>query len=107
MEQLSMRLKRLSSAPPDVVYDFLADRETHLTWAGTQQTSDFRLLSLEAPAGPASVGTTPTMEVVFANNQIGRKLGDVSIRQPNGGFHQLSGGGLRGSPFTVTRRPQI
>ncbi len=60
MEQLSIRLKRLSSAPPDVVYDFLADLETHLTWAGTQQTSDFRLLSLEAPAGPASVGTTFT-----------------------------------------------
>ncbi|HET9410275.1 MAG TPA: hypothetical protein VFO75_00190 [Candidatus Dormibacteraeota bacterium] len=33
---------------------------THLTWGGTQQTSDFRLLSLEAPAGPAAVGTSFT-----------------------------------------------
>lgn len=55
-----MHLTSLCSAPPDVVYDFLADLETHLTWAGTQQTSDFRLLSLDAPPGRASVGTTFT-----------------------------------------------
>ena len=55
-----MHLSRLCSAPPDVVYDFLADLGTHTTWGGKQQTSDFRLLSLEAPAGPASVGTTFT-----------------------------------------------
>src|SRR5260370_13191371 len=60
MEQSSMHLSRLCSAPPDVVYDFLADLGTHTTWGGKQQTSDFRLLSLEAPAGPASVGTTFT-----------------------------------------------
>lgn len=55
-----MHLSRSSSAPPDVVYDLLADLGTHLTWGGAQQTSDFRLLSLEAPAGPAAVGTTFT-----------------------------------------------
>src|SRR5207253_8933623 len=55
--QSSMHLSRPCSAPPDVVYDFLADLGTHLTWAGKQQTSDFRLLSIEAPAGPAGVGT--------------------------------------------------
>jgi len=60
MEQSSMHLSRPCSAPPDVVYDFLADLGTHMTWAGKQQTSDFRLLSLEAPAGPAGVGTTFT-----------------------------------------------
>src|SRR5437879_11734648 len=60
MEQPSMHLSRLCSAPPDVVYDFLADLGSHLTWGGKQQTSDFRLLSLEAPAGPAGVGTTFT-----------------------------------------------
>lgn len=57
---MSMHLTRSCSAPPDVVYDFLADLATHVTWAGTQQTRDFRLLSLEAPAGPASLGTTFT-----------------------------------------------
>lgn len=55
-----MHLSRPSSAPPDVVYDLLADLTTHLTWGGAQQTSDFRLLSLNAPAGPATVGTTFT-----------------------------------------------
>lgn len=55
-----MRLTRYCSAPPDVVYASLADLGTHLTWAGTQQSSDFRLLSLEAPAGPATVGTSFT-----------------------------------------------
>jgi hypothetical protein len=60
MEQMSMHLTRSCSAPPDVVYDFLADLGTHITWAGRQQTSDFRLLAIEAPPGPASVGTTFT-----------------------------------------------
>src|SRR5260370_7429378 len=60
MEQSSMHLSRLCSAPPDVVYDFLADLGTHTTWGGKRQTSAFRLLPLEAPAGPASVGTTFT-----------------------------------------------
>ena len=58
MEQASMHLSQSSSAPPEAVYDLLANLETHLTWAGTQQTSDFRLLSLDAPATPATVGTT-------------------------------------------------
>jgi polyketide cyclase/dehydrase/lipid transport protein len=57
MKQSSMHLTRLCSAPPEAVYDLLADLRTHLTWAGKQQTSDFRLLSLDAPAGSASAGT--------------------------------------------------
>jgi hypothetical protein len=60
MKQSSMHLTRLCSAPPDVVYDLLADLATHMTWGGKQQTSDFRLLSLEAPAGSATAGTTFT-----------------------------------------------
>jgi hypothetical protein len=60
MKQFSMRLKRPCSASPDVVYDCLADLRTHLIWAGTQQSSDFRLLTLEAPAGPATAGTAFT-----------------------------------------------
>jgi len=45
-------------AKPEDVYDLLADLKTHLDWAGARQSSDFRLLSLEAPPGPATVGTT-------------------------------------------------
>ena len=55
-----MRLSKSSSAPPDVVYDLLSDLSTHLTWAGAQQSTDFRLLSLQAPPGPATAGTVFT-----------------------------------------------
>jgi hypothetical protein len=60
MNQFKMRLTRHCSAPPDVVYDLLADLRTHIVWGGEQQRSDFRLLSLEAPVGPAGVGTVFT-----------------------------------------------
>jgi hypothetical protein len=39
------------------VYDVLADLRSHLIWAGERQRKTGRLLSLEAPPGPASVGT--------------------------------------------------
>src|SRR5260370_15380198 len=45
-------------AKPEDVYGRLADLKTHLDWGGARQSSDFRLLSLEAPPGPATVGTT-------------------------------------------------
>jgi hypothetical protein len=35
----------------------LADLRSHLRWAGAEQSSDFRLLSLKAPDGPANLGT--------------------------------------------------
>jgi hypothetical protein len=48
-------------AEPAVVYEVLADISTHLDWAGHQgQDERFRLLSLEAAKGAASVGTTFT-----------------------------------------------
>ena len=60
MKEISMRLTKHSSAAPEVVYDLIADLRTHMTWGGTQQRSDFRLLSLDAPSGPATVGTSFT-----------------------------------------------
>jgi len=60
MKQFTMRLSTRCSAPPDVVYDVVADLGTHLTWGGSEQRSDFRLLTLDAPAGRATVGTTFT-----------------------------------------------
>ena len=46
-----------SAASPDVVYGVLADPSTHLVWAGEQATQSFKLLTLEAPKGTATVGT--------------------------------------------------
>jgi uncharacterized protein YndB with AHSA1/START domain len=47
-----------SKASPDVVYEILGDPSTHLQWAGREAPrQDFRLLTLDAPKGLASVGT--------------------------------------------------
>jgi hypothetical protein len=52
-----VRLVERSGAPAEVVYDLLADLQTHLEWGGRRQKGKtFRLTSIEAPAGPASVG---------------------------------------------------
>src|SRR5882762_6040458 len=48
-----------STASPEDVYELLADPSTHLEWAGKQAPNKaFKLLSLDAPKGRASVGTT-------------------------------------------------
>lgn len=39
------------------VYDTLADLRSHLTWGGERQGKKTRLLSIEAPEGPAVAGT--------------------------------------------------
>jgi hypothetical protein len=50
-----------STAPPEVVYDVIADLRNHLVWSGEHAESDgFKMLSLDAPVGPATVGTTFT-----------------------------------------------
>ena len=55
--QPTARLSRTCAAPPAAVYDLLADLRSHVQWGGAEQSSDFRLLSLQAPDGPAEVGT--------------------------------------------------
>ena len=50
-----------SSAPPDVVFETIADLRNHLDWSGERASSEtFKLLSIEAPDGPAAVGTSFT-----------------------------------------------
>jgi hypothetical protein len=44
-------------APVETVYELLADIQSHLEWGGTRRSKRSRLLSMEAPAGPAAVGT--------------------------------------------------
>ncbi|HUY25345.1 MAG TPA: SRPBCC family protein [Candidatus Saccharimonadales bacterium] len=53
----TMRLAGRCSAPPDAVYDLLSDLRAHLRWGGEEQVANYRLLSLEAPDGPAIAGT--------------------------------------------------
>jgi hypothetical protein len=50
-----------SSASPEAVFDVIADLRNHLIWSGERAESDgFKMLTLEAPPGPATVGTTFT-----------------------------------------------
>jgi hypothetical protein len=44
-------------ASPESVYDLLENLGDHLEWAGRRQWWNFRLLELDAPPGPAQVGT--------------------------------------------------
>jgi predicted exporter len=60
MKAFMTRLDSHCSAPPEVVYDMLADLRSHLEWGGAEQRRDFRLLSLDAPEGPATAGTSFT-----------------------------------------------
>jgi hypothetical protein len=60
MKAFITRLDKHCFAPPQMVYDTLADLQTHLEWGGAEQRNDFRLLSLDAPEGPATVGTSFT-----------------------------------------------
>lgn len=51
-----LRFEGTSRAPAEVVYDLLADLQSHLEWAGQRQLQTTRLLTLAAPPGPAGVG---------------------------------------------------
>ena len=45
------------AAPPEAVYDVIADLRNHLVWSG-ERADGFKMLTLDAPEGPAPVGTT-------------------------------------------------
>ncbi|MCA1704995.1 MAG: hypothetical protein LC808_17725 [Actinobacteria bacterium] len=51
-----IRFEGQCRAPAESVYELLADLQSHLEWAGRRQLETTRLLTIEAPAGPAGVG---------------------------------------------------
>lgn len=55
--ELVATAEAISRAPSEVVWDLLADLRTHREWGGELQKDTTRLVSLEAPEGPAKVGT--------------------------------------------------
>jgi hypothetical protein len=55
--ELVIAAEATSRASAEQVYDVLADLRSHRIWAGDRQKKSGRLLSIEAPEGPASVGT--------------------------------------------------
>jgi len=52
-----LRFEGITRAPAEAVYDVLADLPSHLDWAGDRQATTTRLLTMDAPSGPAGVGT--------------------------------------------------
>ena len=56
-KELVVRVEATSTATPKTVYGLLADLSSHLVWAGERQSKKTRLLTLDAPAGSAVVGT--------------------------------------------------
>jgi hypothetical protein len=55
--ELTVSVERRTTASPEVVYGVLSDLRTHAIWGGEQQSKKARLVSIEAPAGTATVGT--------------------------------------------------
>jgi hypothetical protein len=53
----NIKLVSASAASPEALYERLADLHSHLEWAGSRQSSDFRLITMDAPAGMATAGT--------------------------------------------------
>ena len=74
-----------SAAPPSVVFDVVSDLRNHLEWSGERAADErFKLLSIDAPAGTAAVGTTFTS----------------SGTADNGTFHDRS-------EVTIATRPSV
>jgi len=56
-QELVVSVEATSRATTEAVYDVLADLTSHTEWAGERQSKRTRLLTIDAPDGPAVVGT--------------------------------------------------
>jgi hypothetical protein len=55
----STQTSAISNAKPEAVFDLISDLRAHLEWSGERASdANFKLLALEAPDGPATIGTT-------------------------------------------------
>jgi hypothetical protein len=91
-----------SGAPPEVVYETIADLRNHLDWSDERAEDEkFKLLSLEAPEGPAAVGTSFTSSG-SAENGTFRDRSEVTVASPPATFVIETGAHLdrtRGRPW--------
>jgi hypothetical protein len=56
-QDLVVQVEATSVATTGAVYSVLADLSSHVVWAGERQAWRTRLLTMDAPAGPAVIGT--------------------------------------------------
>lgn len=54
--ELSIMVAERCGVAPDAVWEVLADLRTHAEWGGERQSKTTRIVSIDAPGGPASVG---------------------------------------------------
>lgn len=76
-DRRTWRFEGRTRASAETVYDLLATPSEHLEWAGRRQWPNFRLVSVDAPGGPADVGTEftsvgriPTIGVRWQNRNV-------------------------------------
>jgi hypothetical protein len=55
--EIEFEASRRCSASAEATYDVLADLQSHAEWGGERQPKGMRIVSIEAPEGPARVGT--------------------------------------------------
>jgi hypothetical protein len=55
--ELDAEVTRTSKASSETVYELLSDLRSHAIWGGERQSKNYRLISIEAPDGPATIGT--------------------------------------------------
>jgi hypothetical protein len=84
-----------SQASPGAVYDLLADLGSHIEWAGRRQYRSFRLVSIDAPSGPAEVGT------VFES------VGRIPMNKARWHNHNTVTSAVRPSVFEITTEGRI
>lgn len=73
-----------SEASPDAVYDLVEELRAHLEWSGERARDDkFKLLGLDAPDGPASVGTTFTSTGSAGNDTFHDRSTVTEASRPN------------------------
>ena len=67
--EIAFGASRPCAAPAEAVYDVLADLRSHAVWGGERQPKGMRIVSIDAPEEPATVGTEFTSEGI---DRIGR-----------------------------------
>ena len=85
------------AAPPEVVYDILADLRTHVVWGGQTNRMHQRLLTIEAPDEPATVGTT-FQSVGYTSHGLWHDRSEVTQATPRSVFEFTTNGTMQSRP---------
>lgn len=73
-----------SAATPEMVFDVIVDLRAHLEWSGERAAdATFKLLTIEASEGPASLGTTFTSTGSNFNGTFHDRSVVTAVTRPN------------------------